>query len=239
MDSTQIQSLCERGQNELSWMQYLQAEKTLAEAEALAWNARDWDSLSRLYMPLQESRRQRRQRCGEGKIQLDFIARNAADALDGAAIAGQIQHGQILIAGWRSIQPAIDARRAVAELGLYLDIFLAAVYPMGEGRIIVIVPTANIAMPATAPMQPDILIRQLPVHSIVLSDSNLLARTYAATMALWERLHSPFLAAAGFAPDAVQKIDAYRETIGVDYACELAHQNISNLARKIAVGEDA
>jgi len=220
-------------------MRYLQAEKTLAEAEELAWNARDWDSLSRLYMPLQESRRQRRQRCGEGKIQLDFIARDAADAPDGAAIARQIEHGQILIAGWGSIQPAVNARQAIAELGLYLDIFLAAVYPMGEGRIIVIVPTANIAMPATAPMQPDVLMRQLPVHSIVLSDSELQTRTYAATMALWERLHAPFLAAAGFAPDAVQKIDAYRETIGVDYACELAHQNISNLARKIAVGEDA
>ena len=220
-------------------MEYLRAEKTLAEAEELAWSGRDWDSLSRLYMPLQEARRQRRQRCGEGRIQLDFIARDAADALDGAAIAGQIQHGQILIAGWGSIQPAVDARRTAAELGLYLDIFLAAVYPIG-GRIIEIIPTANVTLPtAEEAMQPEVFIRRMLVHSIVLSESELQTRTYATTMSLWERLHAPFLAASEIAPDPVQKIEAYRETIGVDYACELAHQNISDLARKLAAGEIA
>jgi len=88
-------------------------------------------------------------------------------------------------------------------------------------------------------MQPEVFIRRMLVHSIVLSESELQTRTYATTMSLWERLHAPFLAASEIAPDPVQKIEAYRETIGVDYACELAHQNISDLARKLAAGEIA
>ena len=39
---------------------------------AEAWRHRDWDTLARLYMPLQEARRQRRQRCGEGTVALDL-----------------------------------------------------------------------------------------------------------------------------------------------------------------------
>src|SRR5476651_2360561 len=66
MDSGQIQSLCQLGQEQLTRMEYLEAERTLAAAEKPAWDVRDFDALARLYMPLQEARRQRRQRCGEG-----------------------------------------------------------------------------------------------------------------------------------------------------------------------------
>jgi len=50
-------------------------------------------------------------------------------------------------------------------------------------------------------------------------------------MALWERLHAPFLAAADMQVDPIRKIESYRRTIRVDYACELAHQQASSAAR--------
>ena len=53
-------------------------------------------------------------------------------------------------------------------------------------------------------------------------------------MAMWERLHAPFLAAANAMVDPVQKIEAYRKTQRVDYGCELAHQNASAVARELA-----
>jgi hypothetical protein len=285
MDLNRIQDLCERGQEQLSRMEYLAAEMSLAAAEELAWTSRDFDALARLYMPLQESRRQRRQRCGEGTIRLDILADGPDDQPDGRHCVESIGCGQILIAGWGSIQPAIDARRAQRELGLYVDVFLAAVYPAespspgtpgegwGEGplrkaeegphpdplpeyrargkgvppssvrspgRVVAIVPGEGVALPPPEPMAIDQLIRRLPAHSVMMSDAELpkgpqrgTAETYAWVMATWERLHAPFLAAAEATPDPVRRIEAYRQAIAVDYACELAHQKISDTARKL------
>ena len=58
-------------------------------------------------------------------------------------------------------------------------------------------------------------------------------QTYGEVMAMWERLHAPFLTAADAETDPVQKMEGYRTTIRVDYACELAHQKLSDAARKM------
>src|SRR5580704_822187 len=103
MPAANIQAICELGQQQLMRMEYLQAERTLADAEAVAWKTRDFDALSRLYLPLQEARRQRRQRCGEGIAQLDIWAQNAADSIDPRKIVQDHPHAQLLVAGWKSI----------------------------------------------------------------------------------------------------------------------------------------
>src|SRR5215210_567005 len=107
MPSSSLQDLCELGSEQLFQTQYLDAEATLAGAEADAWNNRDWDTLARLYMPLQEARRQRRQRCGEGVVALDLMAQGPGDVLDGRHIIENYPHGQLLVAGWGSIEPAV------------------------------------------------------------------------------------------------------------------------------------
>ena len=53
-------------------------------------------------------------------------------------------------------------------------------------------------------------------------------------MALWERLYAPYLAAADAEVDPVAKMEGYRQTIRVDYACELAHQKLSDVAKALA-----
>jgi hypothetical protein len=53
-------------------------------------------------------------------------------------------------------------------------------------------------------------------------------------MAMWERLHAPFLAVADAQPDPVRKMDGYRKTLRVDYASELAHQKLSGVAKDLA-----
>src|SRR3954468_9844829 len=103
MSSQDLQERCELGQQQLMRTEYLEAEATLASAEADAWAARDFDTLSRLYMPLQEARRQRRQRCGEGKVVLDLVATGPDDALDAEQLIGRFPHGQLLIAGWGTL----------------------------------------------------------------------------------------------------------------------------------------
>ena len=82
MTPSDVQALCEQGQQLLMETRYWDAERALAQAERIAWEARDWDTLARLYMPLQEARRQRRQRCGEGVIALDLLAEGASDQID-------------------------------------------------------------------------------------------------------------------------------------------------------------
>jgi hypothetical protein len=237
----ELQEQCERGQALLMETRYWEAERTLAQAEAAAWEARDWDTLSRLYMPLQEARRQRRQRCGEGVVTLDLIAAGEGDTIEPQRIVANYPHGQLLVAGWGSVAPAAGVRELARQHGLYVETFLAAVYPVGGGRAVVIVPTADVALPPVDEgASIDQLIRRLPAHSIVLGEGELprgtrrgTTHTYAEVMAMWERLAAPFLAAADATTEPVAKASGYRQAIRVDYACELAHQNLSHVAKEM------
>jgi hypothetical protein len=240
MATSDLQSLCALGQQQLMSMDYLAAEATLVLAEQVAFERGDFDTLSRLYMPLQEARRQRRQRCGEGMICLDLISKSADDEPNPQDIVETYPHGQLLVAGWGSIEPAERVRALQVQRHMYAETFLGAVYPVEAGHAVVIVPLAGVQLPPPAPMAIDALIRTLPPHSIVLNRTELpagprrgTAETYAYTMSMWERLHTPFLAAADMLADGMQKIEAYRKAIRVDYACELAHQKLADVARLI------
>lgn len=240
VSTSDLQARCEHGQSLLMATEYLRAEEVLAGVERDAWEAGDFDTLSRLYMPLQEARRQRRQRCGDGIVCLDLIATGPNDILDARHVIENYPHGQLLVAGHQSIEPAAQVRRMAREHQLYLDTFLAASYDVGGGRAVVIVPAANVALPARAVDSIDELIGLSPPHSIVLSERELpsgsrrgTAQTFGQVMGLWERLHLPFLAAADMQADPIRKMEGYRAAIRVDYACELAHQKLSDVARSM------
>jgi hypothetical protein len=240
MPERSLQDLCEEGQRKLVETDYYAAEKLLMHAELVAWNARDWDTLSRVYMPLQEARRQRRQRSGEGIVKLDLVARTADTNLDADDLIARYTHGQLLVAGFGTIEPAVSLRRLAWERGLYLETFLGAVYPVNDRFVVAIVPTADIALPPVDGRPLDRLLPTLPPFSVVLSDDELIPgerkgddATYAQTMALWEKLHLPFLAAAEQTADPIRKMAAFRRVIEVDYASELAHQHLSITARKM------
>ena len=236
-----LQALCEQGSQLLWDTRYWEAERTLARVEQAAWDARDWDTLGRVYMPLQEARRQRRQRCGEGVVALRLIAEGAADQIDATHVVQNYPHGQLLVAGWVSIAPALRVRELAAANGLYVETFLAATYPVGEGKAVVVVPTEGVALPPPDPCWTiDALLTKLPAQCLVLSESELpkenrkgTTQTYAEVMAMWERLAAPFLAAADMLVDPVARIDAYRKAIRVDYALELAHQKLSDVAKEL------
>jgi hypothetical protein len=244
MTSDALQELCETGQEKLMRMDYLGAEAALAEAERQAWEERDWDTLARLYMPLQEARRQRRLRCGEGVVALDLIAQGPDDHVSGRRVAENYPHGQLLVAGWGTIEPAVELRQIQASVGLFVETFLGAVYPIRSepnARIIALVPHKDVQLPPPDPALPiHELTRALPDHTIVLPADSLptggrrgTTETFAQVSALWEQLHLPFLAAADTQADPIQRIEHYRRTIGVDYACELAHQKLSDVARQL------
>src|SRR3954468_14084111 len=140
MTLDELQALCESGQRELMATNYWAAEKILARAEQIAFEQREFETLSRLYMPLQEARRQRRQRCGEGTVHLGLIAESPNEKLSPEQIIEQYPFGQLLIAGWETIEPAVQFRRFAAQRNLYVDTFLAAVKPSSNGPLIAIAP---------------------------------------------------------------------------------------------------
>src|SRR6185312_6915032 len=242
MPDPSLEDLCELGQRQLMQTQYLEAQATLVRAEQLALDARNWDVLSRLYMPLQETRRQIRQTCGEGIVRLDVAARGPSDQIDPDKVIEQYPMGQLLVAGWETVEPAVRVRRAAAESGLYLETFLGAACPTADAGIAVaVVPLADTILPAPIPRSLAELSAELPPGSILLRVSDLPAGprqgtfvTYGQTMALWERLHAPFLAQADSDRDLVRKVELYRQTIRVDSACELAHQKLSAVAHELA-----
>lgn len=242
MSDGSLQSLCELGQTQLMETQYLAAIETLVMAERLAWRADDFDTLSRLYFPLQEARRQKRQRCGEGIVQLNLLAGHENDLyVDADRIVRQVGHGQLLVAGWGSLAPAIDVRKLARERGLYLECFLAAVYPITGGeRAIVVAPLADTPLPDPTERPIDALLAIVPSYCIVWPKAVLPngpmrgdTETFAHTMAVWESLHSMFLATADSTPEPVRKMKAYQKAIEVDEACELAHQHLAATAREL------
>jgi hypothetical protein len=236
-----LQDLCELGSEQLVEMRYLEAEVTLARAEADAWDKRDWDTLARLYMPLQEARRQRRQRCGEGVVALDLIAKGPHDTVDGRRIVENFPHGQLLVAGWRSFEPAVQVRKLAAEHGLFVETFLGAAFPVSSETVVAIVPLDDAELPTGEFDSIDQLSSQLPRHSIIAAGAAIVrghrkgtTRTFGEVMALWERLHEPFLAEADAETEPVRQIEGYRLTTRVDYASELAHQKLSDAAHRLA-----
>jgi hypothetical protein len=242
MSDDSIQALCELGQTQLMEMQYLAAINTLATAERLAWKLDDFNTMSRLYYPLQEARRQKRQRCGEGVVQLNLLAGGKDDPhVDADRIVRDIDHGQLLVAGWGSVEPAVVVRKRAVERNLYLECFLAAVYPIvGGERAIVVAPLADTPLPDPTERSIDALLALVPSYCIVWPKAVLPngpmtgnTETFAHTMAVWESLHAMFLATADSTPDPIRKMQAYRQTIEVDEACELAHQNLAATAREL------
>jgi len=239
--SEKIQELCAIGQEQLFRTEYLAAERTLEQADGAATAAEDWDALARLYMPLQEARRQRRQWCGDGAFVTHTLQGPSDPPLNAAKIAEEFPRGQIIAAGHATIEPALALRKIAAAQQLYLDVPLCATYQIGDGVAVLFVPTADVALPHEGVETIDELLQQSPPHSVLLPSHHLPpsqphgdARTFDFIMDVWESLHRPFLAMAQGTADLRMKLAGFRKTIEVDYACELAHQQFSQTCRELA-----
>jgi hypothetical protein len=241
-----LQQLCESGSLALRQTDYLRAEKLFEHAETVALTAGDFDSLSRLYFPLQEARRQKRQRCGDGTVRLDLTDHDLADP---ETFASANPHGQFLVAGDRSTAPAERLRAVYQSRGIYAEVFLAARVPLSDRpnapKVIAVFSRPADLTRLPRELSPDRLVQLLPPHTVILPDTAPFGElssgshpgtpeTFAVTMALWERLHLPYLAHADAAPDLLKRLHLYRDVLTVDYACELAHQRAAAVARELA-----
>jgi hypothetical protein len=239
MNQLSLNQLCEQGQVELIETRYLDSAATFARAEQIAWDAGDFDTLSRLYLPLQEARRQIRQRCGEGAIRMRCLATGPATPPEVSACTN-IQQGFALAAGWADASASASVRDSFLKSKKYAEAFLGAVFPDEQGQpLIILLPSPIRLTPEPRPKAE--LISLLPPHSLFLTPDELppdrdlgSADSFAQVMTLWERLHLPFLQIAETQTDPIQKMQAYRQTLQVDPACELAHQHLADTARGLA-----
>lgn len=239
--SEAIQDLCETGQKWLTSQHYIESEQTLAQAEREAFRLHDWDSIARLYMPLQEARRQRRQRAAEGVVCLSLLAEGPGDTIEGRHVIENFPHGQLLVAGWGSLEPALQVRRLQGRFKLFVDVFLGAKYPLiGGGHAVVIVPHEHVLLPDLSPRRLADMPGHMPAHSIIMREEELPQGILKPSKTLdsvlqgwWERLHRAFLADARRTSDLRKRIEAYRRVIRVDYACEFAHQELVATAREL------
>jgi hypothetical protein len=172
---------------------------------------------------------------------LDLVAHGPDDTVDGRRVVENFPHGQLLVAGWGTIEPAVHVRRLAAEHALYVETFLGAAYAVGAQTVVAIVPLDDAMLPAWDGGSVEELKSHLPANSVVLTEDELprghrrgTPQSFGEVMALWERLHTPFLAAADVESDPVRQIEGYRLTARVDYASELAHQRLSNAAHELA-----
>ena len=212
-------------------MEYLQAEATLAAVFEEAIKIEDWDTVARAALPLQEARRQRRQTCGLGVVNLNILATGAEDRLNVEEILQQNPRGQLLVAGWGTTAPAVRLRELARQRRMYVETFLGAVYPLNDGHAVAIVPLEESPLPEARPRSLDQLKKALPPHCLLIQN---LKSKIQNPMSLWEDLHTPFLAAADAETEPSEKIALYLKTIAVDYACEFAHQRLAEVARQLA-----
>lgn len=240
MNQIALQNLCDRGQQELMQTRYLDAAGTFSAAEQRAWDSRDFDTLSRLYLPLQEARRQIRQRCAEASV-APLIYREGSITTEPSELARLHPQGEVLLAGWGTIEPALQMRRLAVQRKLYLEVFLAAVYPLApSGRAVVIAPLPDSPLPAPIQRRSEDLATLLPFGCLLLMEDEIDRESLGAAswneylLSLWERLHAPFLSAAADEPDPIRRMQAYRLTLQVDPGCELAHQFLADIARHLA-----
>ena len=127
-------------------------------------------------MPLQEARRQRRQRTSEGEsvICLDLLAQGPSDLIEGEHVIENFPQGQLLVAGWGTLEPALQVRKLQGRFGLYIDVFLAAKYPLiGGGHAVVIVPHEHVVLPDLSPRRLDEMPSMMPPHSIILREEDI------------------------------------------------------------------
>jgi hypothetical protein len=238
MSTTELQEICERGQLELMQTRYLEAATTLSLAEQRAWDDYDFDTLSRLYLPLQEARRQIRQRCLENVV---LAMPSSAEEL--VEVPGKYRQGELLLVGQGSIQPGVEMRQLASDQKLYLEVLLGAGYLIeAEAKsMVVIAPLPETQLPAGQTRTVADLKNALPFGCLLIDQSELVeietSRAGEYVMSLWERLHAPFLSIANAKPDPVKKMDAYRLTLRVDPGCELAHQFLADIARGLARGK--
>ena len=250
-----LQELCGRGQALLMQTRYVEALAVLEKAERLALEALDWDTLARLYLPLQETRRQIRQRCGEGEVDLGvmlppgMVGREKAFAED---FVRTHRHGQYLIAGNGAESGALGFATAVRKLaqdqGLFVEAFLGVWYAIGGPtgmRVVAVAPMPEAAMPViTDASSLDDVARAIPGYCLLLPSNDLGPRTargntttYGRTMAMWERLAATHLAGCLSASNSVpvqQRIEELRKVIQIDPGCEIAHQQVAKIAMQQA-----
>lgn len=240
-DADRLQHLCDEGQARLERTDYLGAIAVLEQADLLATRLQDFDTLARLCLPLQEARRQARQRCGEGIVRLDLVEPSAGK-LDPLELAARHPHGQLLLAAEGSLAAAVRLRTIQRQRMQYAETFLAASYPLHGSLAVLVVPTATVQVPSVGQVRSvDDLLRRAPANAVVLTESELPrgqepgnSRSFAWTMALWERLHLPYLALAKSVSDLRRRMAACRDAIAVDPACEAAHQLLSEAARELS-----
>ncbi len=245
MHCESLQELCLAGQQLLAAQEYVEAEQALIRVETEASKLRDWDTLARLYMPLQEARRQRRQRSLQGLFCLDLASEGPDDHIEGRHILENYPHGVLLVAGWGTIEPALQARKLQARFKLYADVLLGATYPLiGGGNVIVVIAHEHAILPPVCPRRIDEVGGVMPPHSLVFRQEELPGGPRHGTPELvsrvqrwWEQLHWPFIVDARAVRDLRKRIGAYRRAIEVDYGCELAHQELSDTAHQLARAE--
>jgi hypothetical protein len=149
------------------------------------------------------------------------------------------QSGLLLLGGFGTIEPAIELRRFARENKLYFEVFLGAVYPLIESTpALVIAPLEEVSMPSPERRTLADLEKLLPPRCLLFATDDIEAGDKAVwsqwMISRWEKLHWPFLTAAGRETDPIRRMEAYRLTIRVDPGCELAHQHLADTARRLA-----
>ena len=246
MTREELQQLCDRGQQHLLACDYVHAIQLLAWAESVAFKARDFDTLARLYMPLQEARRLFRQRCGEGMFDLHAFSEPDVDRVEeipeGLDDPIKSLFGQFAFGFFDGPRGSLDYRTLFRASHVYAETFICKRYHGPDCYYVAFLPDEKARFrPNVSASSLKEIESALSIGAFVLKSSDIPRPkakgdndTFAFVMSIWERLHAPYLKRARSETDPLRRIELYRETLRVDPACEGAHQELAKLAQQLA-----
>ena len=121
-----------------------------------------------------------------GIVCLDLCAAGPADRVEARHVLEHYPHGQLLVAGWQSTEPAVKLRELARQKSLYVETFLGAVYAVEGRRLIVVAPFEDSRLPGPCQTLAELKSRS-PAGSICIDEAELPAGPRKRTSKLMGR----------------------------------------------------
>lgn len=226
--TTTLDDIMERASQALSDLDYPRCETLCLEALAQARGRGDWAGYSRVILPLQEARRQKRQAALEGRVRLGTAQHNG----DVLSLIDGLDAGCVVITPPLSTDNASRLDEAVRAAGRPIEVLYAQ--PDPDGQFWTVHTFQGQLYKALRPAPPEAM-REKPLPGQVALPGD------ALTPAHWfmeanEALGNDAIAAAEVPMDPADRLAQLEAALSAVGDHELLHQRLADAARAMQDG---
>ncbi|MCC5830613.1 MAG: hypothetical protein JJU36_14295 [Phycisphaeraceae bacterium] len=222
--SDDITNLMSSASEALATMRYLECERLCARALRQAQHEDNWIEFSRILLPLQESRRQRRLLAADTAVRLGASVSSQRDQL----LPPLGSAGCLLLTGHDAMHDVQPLLKIADERSLFLELLVAGIDSTKGDWNLIAPGLGSVDCPMEAPPH------ELQNHWITAARKSDLARAAAWFLEASERLGDRVLDAAPTMKRARERADYLLRALDVVRDHELLHQHLAETAVELA-----